>query len=318
MLEWSEDTMQPFIADAEDRYIIPAIGQAMFNDLMVEYAFPTTNTPISELLLKIQKAIGRYALFEGAPQMIAAVGDYGIHEHTTANSSAASPWRYYEMKESLAEKADAALDEALRFMESEVPGTFVSWETAPQYLLSKELFINNSEAFSKHVPIKNSRRAWLILREFLKEAEIIYALPNLGLGFFNDLKGKILSNSLSAFERQFLSYLGRSMANYTVYKALPKIPIVIRGDGVRISSYQDYYQMKLAAKNDDLTALKSDSLESGVLWMNVALNYLRTTASATVFPIWFLAQQAATAAATNPSCCVSGKLDDNDSGVFMF
>jgi hypothetical protein len=229
-----------------------------------------------------------------------------------------APWRYFERKEDLVEKADAALDAALRYMESMPLGTFADWETAPQYLLSKELFINNTEEFSKYVPIKNSRRAWLVLREFLKEAEIIYALPQLGLGLFNDLKAKILTGVLTAPEKQFLAHLRRSLANYAVYKALPKIPLIIKGDGIRVSSYQDYYQMKLAAKDSSLTGLKSDSEESGAQWMAIALDYLKQTASATEFGVWYAAQQAATAAA-NAACTHKDDFEDDcRSGVMMF
>jgi hypothetical protein len=318
MLEWSENTMHPFIEDAENEFIIPAIGQSMFDDLVAEYATQTAGTSLNLLLKKIQKATGRYAIFKASSQMIVSIGDYGIHEHLTQNSTTVSPWRYYEMKAGVVEQADKDLDEALRFMESQAAGTFPSWEAAPEYLLSKELFINNTAALSAHIPIRNSRRAWLVLREFVKEAEIIYALPNLSLALFNDLKTKILTGFLTAEEKQFLIYLRRSLANFAVYKALPKIPIEIKGEGIRISSYQDYYQMKMAAKESALTALKSDSLASGEQWLNIALDYLKDNASATVFSVWYNAQQTAAALAVNS--CKQEK--DNfkqscESGVFF-
>jgi hypothetical protein len=197
---------------------------------------------------------------------------------------------------------DRFLDEALAYMESQVSGTFSAWESSPEYLISKEYLINTTAELNQVLPIQNSRRAFLTIRPYLPDAELIYLQPALSVSFFDELKAHILAKTLTVEEKKLISLLQKALGNLALYRAMPKIPVNINGSGISVPSYQDYYKLNKKADTSDLTALKTSSKEDGEQFLEMALDYLVRTASPTVFTTWYNSQ--------NPSVALSSESGD--------
>ena len=248
-----EATILPFCEQAELQYIIPAIGQDLYDYLALGAGLDVTETA---LLTHLKRSIAYYALLEALPFMTVSVGDGGTSETADSKTSPVRQWTYQKIEEAAAQKADTFLDLALKFLEWKA-AFFPVWVSSPAYLLSRELFISSTEQLSKIIPIAGSRRAFLLLRNYIERAELLYIRAWTGPELFEELKAAQVADSLTADQEILLQKINRALGNYALFEALPEIAVSITGQGIRILSDNDGIRQRLAAKASDITVLRS-------------------------------------------------------------
>jgi hypothetical protein len=85
---------------------------------------------------------------------------------------------------------------------------------------------------------------------FVLQAQDIYIQELLGTKFYNGLKNRIVASSLSVAEQTLLNeYIAPTLANYSVYMALPSFNYKMKNKAVLTPSAEE-------AQNIDLTELK--------------------------------------------------------------
>lgn len=248
-----EKTILPFTEQAELQYILPAIGPELYNSLL-----PASGLNAKQIALKnhLKRAISYYALLESLPFLTVAVGDGGTSETSDQKTSPVRQWTYQKIEDAAAQKADTFLDLALQFLEMNA-ADFAVWKNSSSFLLSRELFISSTEQLSKIIPIAGSRRAFLLLRNYIERAELLYIRAWTGPELFDELKTKHLADSLSAHEKNLIKMINRALGNYALFEALPEMAVSITGQGIRILSDNDGIRQRMAAKAADITVLRS-------------------------------------------------------------
>lgn len=236
------DTLAPFIQEAEDREIIPAIGLEFYNVLHTEYdntgAIADTTKAYTFRLL--QTALAHYAIYLGLPKLNMRISDTGANESSADDVAPVRQWVYNVNRWETAKTAFSYLDMALKHMEDQVIAANADYDAfanSEAYTESRELLIPNARAFQRYYNLQTSRRAYTTLRPYIRKAEEIYLRPLLG-PLLTELKDQHQNNSLSVPNATLLTYARQLLAEYTLILSIPDLNFVNDGDGWRVMENQ--------------------------------------------------------------------------------
>lgn len=239
-----------YIHDATIAYIIPAIGQAQY-DAFEAGSLSSTEEKALDL---IKRSLAYYAVATGYPLLIAQVGNAGVLESQTQQTTQARQWVFNEQMRAMISKADNYLDAALAFMEDNV-AFFTDWEESEAYTVYKEFFIQDASQLNRHVNIQNSRSTFQRIRPYLLVAESRYIRPALGASFMKHLKTKLKANTLTADEKELLTdYIRPALAYAAISEGLPDLNITLTSNGFRTVTFMDGNVSKLNTSDRDLRA----------------------------------------------------------------
>lgn len=207
-LQW--DSVEPYIKQAERKYIKTLIGELLYDDYCA--TIPTgTELKAYELL---REAAANLAWFLYLPLANVQVTDSGISVTEGTNFKAAAWWQIRDLRRSFLEAGFEAIDEALKIMEAN-EADFSPWETTEGYTIFKELFVKRTDTFQRWFNINNSRKTFLALRPYLLETHHQY--------FTSLLNAETISAINTAIEtpqKEVLDLLQAAQVNYAVVKAI--------------------------------------------------------------------------------------------------
>ncbi len=267
----SDGTFIPFVAGAEFKYLIPAIGIEFYQYLdpkvQTDVGIESLSADETLALIYLQRALAYYSLLDAMPFLNIQIGNVGIQEQSTANNVPARQWAYFQAENAAVQNGDTFLDAALLFMESR-SASFPTWKDSPAYTVATELFINSASELSRHISILNSRRAFLQIRSHLERAEQMHILPVLGSTKMAAIKAEMKGGNVSGETKPVLLLVQQALAHMALYESLPEIGISLSGNGIRILSDHDGIKGRLSATPEQVTALKENSLKLGSMYLS--------------------------------------------------
>jgi hypothetical protein len=243
----SYDTLSPFIAQAELTYIIPVIGQDLYDDINTAYngVYGAAGVDAS-LLPYIQRALAYFTVLEAAPFLTVMISDLGIQEQQSkeGTSRTVAQWTYNKIIDSLTNNADRSLDDLLKFLEDN-KDDYPEWaDDADLYTITKNLFINSATELSEYVNIFGSRSTFKAIRKFILLAEENYFIPAMGQEMYDELKAQLLAGTLTSANNTLLNKIKRPLANYAVWHAIPHLRLNVSSNGIRVHSFTDSQHSK--------------------------------------------------------------------------
>lgn len=313
----SIETMQAYISDAEEMYIIPLLSQEEFDILQIKYDNPPV-TPLAyeQLLVKVQKSIANYAIHDYVKTGMTTKGDAGIKEHDTEDLTQARQWVIYDELNHYITKADAYADNFLAFLEAN-KDIFTDWANSDAYTNTVELLINSAEELNKIVNIAKSRRAFLKLRTFIRLAEEKYLQGVMGFEQIEFLKDKFKASQFDDFSTQEKFAWGlmkKSVAYYAIDEASPQLTIKAREDGIFvIPTIENGNRRDLEVSKEKTQVIASKHKENGDLYLHKLQGYLN--ANPDDFPI-FKDSVHYTSPPTKEE--IAARSNDNLSSIFSF
>ena len=271
-----------YVGQAEEKYIIPIIGQDLFDELNTAFA-GTPSASEEALIKKLQLAIGYYAVLDAIPFLQVLIGKGGINEGNSQNSTQARQFAINNLMKACAENADLFLDKALEHLEKN-KDDFPTWTASDEYTISKSSFINTTAEFQAKVNINNSRRAFLAIRPHITSVEEEYILPALGQDQYDMIKNHILDDSLSVEEKLLLEKIRRVVAFYAIWEAIPHLAISITGMGIKVLSENDGIRQIMAASATDIAQLQARYLAQAQKYQGEMKKYLFDNAD--LYPLY--------------------------------
>ncbi|TDB67128.1 DUF6712 family protein, partial [Arundinibacter roseus] len=185
-------TWKPFVQQAEMLYILPAIGQELYDELSEAQ---TLSDKQSTLLDWLRMAIAEYADLLGGMRLVLHTSDAGKQAPSGANMQSPGKWMIVAARKEAINKADLALEQALQYLESN-KASFTTWKNSLSYTLSKELFIGSATEMTAYFPAaRHSRRIYLALRDYLRKAEKFYIKPLLGDALYTSWKNRLVADN---------------------------------------------------------------------------------------------------------------------------
>jgi len=235
-------TLEPFIQQAEDSFIIPAIGLPFYQVLETEYQADgeIANGAKAYTFRLLRTALANYAMYLALPQLNLRIGDAGVNETSASDINPVRQWTFNTGRWESAKTAYQYLDMALSDMETQVIAGNTDYEAFKNdeaYTESKELLIPNARKFQRYYNLQNSRRSYTTLRPYIQKAEELNLRPILG-PLLDEIKTEFLANTLTAENEAILPLIQQLLAEYTVVLALPDLNFVNDGDGWRVIENQ--------------------------------------------------------------------------------
>ena len=239
------DELTPAIRQAIRKYILPYIGEELYNDLAG--AFQTGSTLSDEqtqALEYLQDCAAFYTIYHILPERQSVVTSMGVVQNTPTNGSQpANQWSWKANRQSALDNADTFLDRLLAYLEKQVAASvtyFDLWKNSDAYKVKTSAFFRHTSELDEYLNIKESRRSFISLIKYLREVEEDTILPLLCTAQFEALKATNLDDdgiALLAKVRKAVAYLG-------LWDAIPHHRIVIDGDGFRIVSQTDQFDTR--------------------------------------------------------------------------
>lgn len=269
----SENASLPNIGRVEKRFIVPILGQALFNTL-------SGFTPNAGLLALVKAAIVPLAYYNDLAWSHAAITDAGVRVQQSENMPTASRWSYMELKEALHNESMEALNDLWQYLYDNA--TVLSW-TDPS--ISGVVFKTSTE-FSKYFSICQPARVFNSLKPIIAEVEDHFLYPVAGEAFVLAL---VALASPTAADKKALKLMRNAVAMFTINRACSKLPVQVGGNGltVLLSAPDQPTNGQVNAPQSQLQKLEQITENEAQRHLKQLTDYLQATASETVFIPFF-------------------------------
>lgn len=307
---------QPYIDEAEERFIKPYIGQALYDllDGVVNGSGSSVDTKYDILLMRIRIPINLYALWIGADEIAVSISAQGIQTIQTENHRPASQYQIMNLKESWIARANMNMDYLLKYLEDHRLDF-------PEYIpVDNDLFIHNAKEFQKVIDIRESRRVFISLKPVISSIERKYILPTLGKDYFDELKAVLNesgSSDISDDDQAILDLITPALAHLTLERALQEISIDVLDWGVfeTASNTFDKVQGKANANRERIGTMVDACGRDGEAELKELQEYLDTKASESRYITYYNSDRRIT-----PGVAPEDRvkfLNDKDKGIFV-
>jgi hypothetical protein len=281
-------TIEPFVRQATDRYILPHIGSAMYGELMDHIDEGDEDEHLDTFIGYLRDALAHYAMYHALPKLNVVVGDLGVGQNrpTEGNFNATGQWQYKSTMWALIESADASMDIALSYAEARVHAgdDFFHLYAESSGRSRVPALYRTTDEMQRYVDIRNSRRTFLRVAPYVDIAYVRHIRPVVGDAFYNDLIGKMDAGTLDAKESGALEHIRRALAMYAMTEAIPAINAIVEGDGVRVATHTDFYDSRNNATPNATEVLIARLAKNAATYRADLQEYLYTNADD--LPIW--------------------------------
>jgi hypothetical protein len=181
-------SIAPAIALCERKYLIPLLGETLFERLVKFYnsSKPKKCAHLQELLTLCQFALIRLAFWQEYDILSVTLSDKGAADNAGENRL----YRYQSeaLKDNLKNEGFDQLDSILEFCEQNM-AHFPEFAQSPCHIDSECSFIKNTKEFNSIYYINSSRLVFLKMKYFVTSVEELQLRHHLGDAFCSELLG---------------------------------------------------------------------------------------------------------------------------------
>lgn len=277
-VDW--DALKSSIEDAENEFIIPVIGQELYDELDLEYNKISPDLSVEQLLAlkKIQKPLAYFSMMLWMPEGMIKVNGDGIHVSVNENLKTAWGTLTDKLEFKYLNSGFKAIDSLLEFLELHA-GDYEAWTESSAYTVFKSSFIKDAKLFTSIYSIGNSRRVFIRIKPEMVKVEDFFIKPNLGIAYFNELKSAILSDNLSIDDKITLDYIQKAVAYFTAGKSLENGLVEVGPDGIFINSFTDGVRSKQQAQDRRIQNAAIQAMQDGHAYIRQMKTFLNKNAS---------------------------------------
>tara|TARA_R110002167_G_scaffold364968_1_gene588360 strand:+ start:15036 stop:16010 length:975 start_codon:yes stop_codon:yes gene_type:complete len=275
-------SVEPYIKQAERKYIVPLVGDTMYESYTGTAPADAIPVKVYELL---REASSNLCWFLYLPLANVQVSDSGIAVSSGENHKAAEWWQVRDLRRSFIDAGFTALDEALKIMEANETA-FSDWVGSDGYTVSKELFVKRTDTFNRWFNINNSRKTFIALRPYMLEVHHQYFTAKLNAETIALLIHATKPENTIALELasgtthyRTLDMLQAAQVNYTVAKAIQSGTFELTSNGIyeKIEEFPGYKAQPLGEKQ--LRRIHDERLTAGEEYYKKALKIIEANPS---------------------------------------
>lgn len=276
-------TWEPHVRQSEIKYIIPAIGQELYDELI---AVVSPANPQKPLLDRLRAATAYFAYLEAMPFLMVATGDAGLMVNSPSNTQILTKWMYVGVLKDVQAKADFWLENAIQWLETHA-AQYPIWTNSGLYTISQGHFIPSATIWTTVFPsAQNSRRLFLSVRQYLFNTEESILQTLLGSDFYEALLNRLKTtgNVFTVKEANVLRLCRVFVANAGFAKALPFLNL---NADFRLVSETDGIVNEDELPTERLNILLRECQETADKAAGELTDFLNANASSLIFPEWF-------------------------------
>ncbi len=271
---------------AEEEFIIPVLGDQLFQDLQQQVDnSPAQDITDTDLLDKVRMALAFLCYYKELPFLHTTITDAGLRNITTDKVQGAYRYQYEDLKQNLENAGLLGLEKLFEYL-MENAGTYVDWAGSTAYKRLNRNLIRTGSEFTGYYYLFQPNRTFFALQPIMQEVEDLYISSTIGGPYFDFLK---TLRDPSPDEAIVIEFLKKAIANLTIYKAIAKLSIKIRPEGltVMLGGPDRSPQGEVSASVQQLEDLRIDTFKDGNSYLDQAKAYLNENASPDVFDDYF-------------------------------
>jgi hypothetical protein len=234
----------PYIEQATRRYVFPFISEAWYTVLVDKHHAGTIQSPSEKTALELlQTAVAYYAAMYAYPKEMDLFSDAGNMVNTQMGGSTPTSIGIFKSKLwDLTLTADDHLDTLLAFLEEQVKlnnTAFNAFKTSAAFLRGKADLFRTTEEVQIFHNIGSSRRTYLSLLPYFRDAARLYVMPQIGQDMYNELVEQIGKNTLTPNNAVLLDYVRPALIKYALMCAADADGLSFEFDVPRVVSNPD-------------------------------------------------------------------------------
>lgn len=237
----------PDTSVAESKYLVPLIGQALYDQINDKInADPVEDLTDEEtaLLVYMRRVSAYFSYLDDLGTDNAKITDNGIRSAETAGMPRAFGWSYKELKNDLQSKAWDSVEVLLKFL-FENKGDYDAWTDSDEYKSISDLIIKSGIDFDAHYKLFQPLRTFYSLKGLIDEVQEELIEPAIGeelLAYFIALEDP------TDDEKKILKLLKKSTAYMVIKKACEHYTVRFDSNGVTILGGGDSENPEVAGR----------------------------------------------------------------------
>lgn len=281
-------TFLPSVTRAEDAYIKPVLGSAVYN--LVAAGTPTSDA--AALLVEVRKALAPLTMYIATPGLNIRVSDSGMHNATSQTRERAMKWQVDDYRLQKLIDGYNNIDRLYEYMEAATAADWYNtWKASTAWSQHTDLFLNKASLFNKHVEIRNSRKLYVLMMPAIKRVEEFFIRPAIGAAFFDELKTAYKAGTADDDELKAIEYIQQACA-YFAYSLSLKDPGFVNELIIIASTRAEDVKRKTESQNTTefyvpYLSLSAEMNGYGDTSLNNLISLLNTAATALVYPSYY-------------------------------
>lgn len=269
-------TLQPFIDQAEQLYMVDLLGKDFYDEFLPLYVGSVAPAdPIvdlsdanKKLLPYIQRCQAYYTQLLAIDQLSVTFGELGIRVHRSEDSDAATDRKTEKLQVGALKNGDIQADALLQFLEDN-EDDYATWKASSANTKNSGFIIYSTAIASKHIDIGSSRRLFLKLRAKIQDVEKRIIPKLVSPEQYDELVTQLKAGTLTDENKALIALIEPIVCKRALYMQLPFLRISLAGDGIWM--YSDFNQLRdkwfLASDDDedDLRCHLKDEADFGYL-----------------------------------------------------
>lgn len=273
-------TFEPYMKKAVEKYIRPYFGDYYMEIYEALMETGTTDPKMLRLGEFLRFALANYTVYDMLPFVNTIISDMGVRQNSNETSVPIEAWRYKNTRWQAMIEADAMMDAALDYIYKE-RAHFSDYEHQ-----SWSTWIPTTQILQEYLNI-SGRRAYLKMGPWISDGEHEVRCL-MGNAQYMDLVEKYEDNTLTPIDEGLIKKIRSYVADYAMEKAITRLSIMIDGDGLKLLSSTDAFNLRSNA----ITTFGKEGPQAvrNVLRLdikarkNAILNYM--SANEAEYPLW--------------------------------
>jgi len=256
-------TLQAYIEEAQQLYLVELLGQEFIAELQVEYdavngdVEALANADTKALFPYLQRTLSYYTLLLAIPHLTLSVGDMGVRTDRADNSDPAPRWQIEKLQLHYLKNGDIHADKLLAFLESKATDAiYATWFESTYNTKNSGKLVYSSTIASKHISINNSRRVFLSLRNKIREIEERSVPKLIGKEQYDELVSQLTTGPITPENANLIAKLEPIICKRALYMQLPFMRVQVADNGLFLYSQTDEIFKGLLASDADVKLLR--------------------------------------------------------------
>lgn len=230
----SNTAAMPDFAAAENKYLIPYIGTALYdainnklNHTPSPQALSTEETAILPFMRRVSAA---YAFYDEMGSDAAKITDSGVRRLETNGMPSAYGWQFKELKEAMAQRAADAIEVMLNYLFTHADDYATTWKASDQYTRLNSLLIKTGTEFSSFYELWQPSISFFSMIPIMEEVQEELISTAIGTELVAYMAGSLTADEEKKIQKQ----VKKSLAYHTIYRACKQKPVRFDRNGFSV------------------------------------------------------------------------------------
>lgn len=220
----------PNMDRSENRYIVPIIGNTLYQALLAAYAGNSLTATQLQLVKKIRLAAAAYATLDEIGLFVLTLQDSGARKIQQGGTEPVRAWEIQEMKNTLANMATDGMEQLLNYLFAN-KADFPTWTASENFTRLNQLLIKTGTDLNDQYTLFQPQRCFFIMRNIISDVQLLYIEKTIGKDLLIYLRDK---EAPSDEEKNCISLLKKALAYYSVMKAAKNFSVSFSDNGFTI------------------------------------------------------------------------------------